>query len=244
MMLTDKIIFVAAIILFWRGWSKGILRTIFGPLALIVCSVVSYSYYLFSRDIIVAAAIGIVAPIVLNIIFSILLNLLSNDKEKNTSLIGRVIAALLNMLWGGFIIAVILFTILMIPFELPSLIKAKQDIEQSASYSVIKPAVDKLLKDHHVQPIDPAKIAALSDPKKLEEVEKTAEYQALINDARIQSLLTDPVITDLVERKEIAQLMKNPKILELTRDPELLKKFLALYSKMLSEPVKETPVPK
>jgi len=231
--MTDKIIFFAVILLLWRGWSKGILRTIFGPIALIICSVLSYAYYLYTRDMVIAAAIGIVAPIVLNILFSIMLNLISHDKDKNTSLIGRIIAALLNLLWGGFIIAVMLFTILMIPFDLPLLQRAQKDIERSSSYVLIKPVIDQTLQKHNVQPIDPSKLAALSDPKKMEEVEKTEEYQSLVNDKRIQDILNDPSVNDLIERKQIAQLMQHPKILELTRDPELLKKFLALYSKIL-----------
>ncbi len=234
MTMTDKIILIAALILFWRGWNKGILRTIFGPIALIVCSVLSYFYYMFTRDMIAAAAIGIIAPIVLNILFSIMLNLLATGKEKNSiALFSRIGAALLNLIWGEFILVVVIMTILMIPLQLPYLNKAQKDIEGSTAYSLAKPTMDELLKTHNVQPIDPTKIAAFSDPKKVEALEKSPEFQNLVSDPRIQELLNDPEIIEQVENRQIAQLMQNPKFIELTRDPELLKKFLALYSQML-----------
>jgi len=234
MTMTDKIIFFSGILLFWRGWNKGVLRTIFGPLALIACSIVSYFYYLLSHDLIAAAAIGILAPIVLNIIFSIVLNLLCIGKEKNDiALPGRIIAAFLNLLWGEFLLGVTILTVVMLPLQLPFLTKAQNDIEQSSIYSMMKPSLDGMLKSNHAQPIDPTKIAALSDPKKMEALEQSAEYQNLINDPRIQGLLNDPSISEEIQNKQIAQLMQNPKFIELTRDPELLKKFLALYSKML-----------
>jgi hypothetical protein len=232
--MTDKIILIAALILFWRGWNKGILRTIFGPIALIVCSVLSYFYYIFTRDLVAAAAIGIIAPIVLNILFSIMLNLLATGKEKNgIALFSRIGAALLNLIWGEFILIVVILTVLMIPLQLPFLNKAQKDIEGSTVYSLVKPTMDELLKTHNVQPIDPTKIAALSDPKKVEALEKSPEFQNLVSDPRIQELLSDPEIIEQVENRQIAQLMQNPKFIELTRDPELLKKFLALYSQML-----------
>jgi uncharacterized membrane protein required for colicin V production len=234
MTLTDKIIFFAAIILLWRGFNKGFLRTIFGPVAFLVCSAISYSYYIFTHDLVVAIAIGVIAPIVLNVLFSILLNLLSGGKERGSiSLISRIIAALFNFAWGEFIIIVVLVTVLMLPFDLPSLHKVQHDIENSSVYDLVKPTVDGLLKSHHIQP-DPAKISALSDPEKLKDVEKTAEYQALVSDPRIQTLINDPDVIEQIENRQIAQVMQNPKFLELTRDPELLKKFLALYSKMLN----------
>jgi hypothetical protein len=234
MTLTDKILIFAALILFWRGWNKGILRTIFGPIALVVCSILSYLYYLWTHDLVMAAAIGIVAPIVLNIIFSIMLNLLASGKEKNSiSIFSRTIAALLNLLWGEFIIVTILITVLMLPFELPSLNKYKTDIKTSLIYSFFKPTMDGIFKTNHIQPLDPGKVASLSDPKKLEILQRTPEFQGLVNDPRIQDLLNDPTIGEQIQNKQIAELMKNPKFLELTRDPELLKKFMALYSKML-----------
>jgi uncharacterized membrane protein required for colicin V production len=235
MTMTDKIIFFAAIILFWRGWNKGILRTVFGPIALIVCSILSYLYYIWTRDMLTAAAIGIAAPILLNIIFSILLNLLSPGKDKDRlAIFSRVTAGLLNLIWGEFILLVTILTVLMIPFDLPSLNKAQEDIKTSSVYSFAKPALDEALKTHNVKPIDPSKIAALSDPKKMATLEKSEEFKTLIADERVQQIINDPEISELIKKKQIPQLMQHPKILELTRDPELLKKFLALYSKMLN----------
>jgi len=237
MTVTDKIIFFAAIVLFWRGWNKGILRTIFGPVALVVCSIASYFYYILTRDLMAAAAIGIAAPIILNILFSILLNLLSGGKEKMTglTLVSRTIAGLLNLMWGEFIIIVVVMTVWMIPFDFPLLVKAKADIQNSSVYLFAKPKLDQLLKDHNVQPIDPAKLNALSNPDLIKDIEKSDEYQELFNDPRIQALLTDPEITEQIENKQLAQLMQNEKFIALTRDPELLKKFIALYSKMMGQ---------
>ena len=235
MTLTDKIIFFTALYLFWRGWSKGLAQTILGPLALVVGSALSYFYYMISHNLLAAVAISIVGPIIVNILFSMTLGMLfsSPDGKQHPSLLSRLVGALLNTLWGEFFLVAGTFLLLMIPLQLPALNKAQADVQNSYSYSLLKPILDQLFHKESIPQYDPSKFIALSDPKALKTIEKSKEYQNIINDQRIQALLNDPTVTDQVKGKNIGQLMQNPKFIALTQDPELLKKFLALYSTML-----------
>lgn len=235
MTLTDKIIFFTGIYLFWRGWSKGLTQTILGPVALFAGSALSYFYYILSHNLLAAIAIGIVGPIIINVILSTTLGMLfpSADGKKHSSLLSRFGGALLNTLWGEFFLIAVIFLLLMIPLQLPGLNKAQADIQNSIIYAQLKPTLNKYLPNEAIPQYDPSKFVALSDPKVLETIEKSKEYQDLINDERIQALLNDPSVTGQVKEKDLSKLLQNPKFIALTRDPELLKKFLALYSTML-----------
>ncbi len=244
MTLTDKIIFFTGLFLFWRGWSKGFPKTILGPLALIAGSALSYFYYLLSHNLLAAVAIGIVAPIIFNVIFSMTLKMLfSKDEKKHVSLLSRLSGGLLNTLWGEFFLLTGVVLLMMIPLQLPTLNNAQADIQSSYTYAQLKPILHRLFNSETIAQYDPSKFIALSDPKVLKAIEKSKEYQDILNDERIQALLNDPAVTGQVKDKNIGQLVQNPKFIALTRDPELLKKFLALYSTMLKNAKTKTTGP-
>lgn len=231
---TDKIIFFFAIYLFWRGWSKGFLQTVLGPIALIVATVLSYIYYIITHNMIIAIAIGTVGPIILSIVLSMTIGtlLLAADK-KNISLLSRFLGASINTIWGEFLLITGIFLIMFIPLKIPLVQNIQSDIQQSRSYSQVKTKIDEMFDQDVAGALDPSKLAILTDPKGLEHLGKTKEFQDVMNDPLVQDLLNDPQTTQAIEQKDIGKLMQSPKFIAITKDPDLLKKFLALYGTIL-----------
>lgn len=231
---TDKIIFFFAIFLFWRGWSKGFLQTVLGPVALIIATLLSYIYYIIYHNMIIAIAIGTIGPIILSIIFSMTIGtlLLAADK-KNISVLSHFLGATINTIWGEFLLVTGILLILFIPLKIPLVQSIQNDIQRSWSYLQVKTRIDEVFDQDVAGVLDPSKLAVLTDEKGLEHLGKTKEFQEIMNDPLIQDLLNDPQTTQAIEQKDIGKLMQSPKFIAITKNPELLKKFLALYGTIL-----------
>jgi ribosomal protein S18 len=242
MTFTDKLIFFSIIFLFWRGWSKGFAQTVLGPLALIIGTILSYIYYIVFRNLVIATAIGIILPIIINIIFSMTLGVLFlGNEKKNMSILSRFSGALINTFWGEFLILTGLFLVILIPLHLPLIDTAQNDIKQSYTYAELTNYLNKVFKIDVVNNFDPSKLQVLSDPKTLDALGKTKEFQEVLEDPLVQALLNDPETTQAIEAKDIGKLLQNPKFIALTKDPALLKKFLTLYTKILEKDKTNTP---
>lgn len=233
---TDKIIFFTVIFLFWRGWSKGFAQTTLGPLALIIGTALSYIYYMLSQNLIIATAIGIIAPIIINIIFSMTLGVifLANEK-KNISILSRFCGALINTFWGEFLILAGMFLIILIPLHFPIVETAQNNIKESYTYAQVTNYLNKVFNIDVTNNFDPSNLKVLTDPKALETLGETKEFQEILKDPQVQALLNDPKTTQAIEAKDISKLLQNPKFIALTKDPALLKKFLTLYSTILQK---------
>ena len=220
----------------------GFAQTVLGPVALIIGTALSYFYYILYHNLIIATAIGIVVPIILNIIFSMTFGmiLLGNDK-KNYSILSRFCGALINTFWGEFLLITGLFLILLVPLKLPAIETAQSDIQQSLTYAQVKITLNQIFKKDFTNAFDPSKLMVLSDPKALETLGKTKEFKEVLADPHVQELLNDPQVTQAIEQKDIGKLLQNPKFINLTKDPALLKKFLSLYSAILEEDKSKTP---
>lgn len=234
MNMVDKIIFFSAVLLFWRGWGKGFLQTILGPVALIIGTILSFVYYFIFHNLLIAAAIGIIIPIILSIIFSMTLGVifLGQDK-KHISTISRFCGGIINTVWGEFLFFMALFLIILIPLHLPLIESAQKDIKGSNSYTFLNSIVKKEFNFDIKSTLDPTQFKALTDPKALDRLSQTSEFQNLLADPLVQNLLNDPEADKAIESKDIGKLIQNPHFIAITKDPDLLKKFLSLYGTIL-----------
>ena len=239
MTITDKIIYFTVLLLFWRGWSKGFAQTILGPLSLLIGSALSYIYYAISRNLIVSVAIGIICPIILNMIFSMTLGVIFlGDGKKRISIPSRFCGALINIIWGEIIILSGMILIVLIP--IPILENTQRDIKDSWVYAQ---SVDVLNKNFNINLTDwleTTTISTLTDPNLINKIEKTKEFKEVLEDPAVQELLNDPQAAHAIETKNIGSLLQNPKFINLTKNPDLLKKFLALYSTILDKNTAQT----
>ena len=119
MAITDAIVAVILIYSSWDGWRRGFLRTLLGPVSLLLATIVSYFYYNFTHDFLKSLLIGLIGPFVLNIILAVVLTLWNktvnqNQKANNFS---RAWGGLFNLVWMG---GIILLTLVLLVFMPPN----------------------------------------------------------------------------------------------------------------------------
>lgn len=235
----DYIILGVLLFAFWRGWSKGLVRSLLGPLALGVCVVYAYWYYQRSGNVIISIGITILGPMVVYILFLLLHTILKKaagsdrDEETPLEIIGRLCGALLSMTWMIFSVGLSLVVFMMIPLQIPVITSARQVVAGSGSMRVIQAVMGRRL----ISLRNDGKITAAASKENrsvMVQLEQTAEYTALMQDARIKALLDDPDVMAKIKNKDFISLMQDPKLHSLMQDGELIKKILSLNQKMMA----------
>ena len=238
--ITDSIVLVLTLYFLYRGWSRGLLRTLVGPIALIAGCLGAFIYYAQTRNIIVAFIISIVAPLILNIFFSLALAVWHKmTKTKNPiSPASRALGAGLCVLWGDINILLIIVLIALIPINTFWIERIRQDIFNSVTYSLI----DQWTK--HLVPkksIDIRSISqVLKDPEQMQNLQSLAEYQAVWEDKTLQKLMADEEIMRDIQDKNFAKLLANPKMQAMLKNPALVKKILDLNIKIMEQNTRPT----
>ena len=232
---TDIIVVLSSIIFIQRGWAQGILRTILGPLTFVVGTLLGYFYYLATKNIFISVMISIFAPIVLGVAASTVFFLITrvNGGEAKSSTLSRALAAGLNLAWGELWLITMIMLVLMLPDNIVKITAIRNDIERSAALQMVSPLFTKLLNKNSKNPTTSLSLMSFNDPESAKKLQAMPEYQKIASDKAIQDVLNDPEIAALAEKKDFGKLMTHPKILKLTSDPELMKKFIALYPKLL-----------
>ncbi|MBL8013549.1 MAG: CvpA family protein [Candidatus Omnitrophica bacterium] len=235
MNIVDKIIFFSALFFFWRGWGKGFLQTVLGPIALIIGTAVSFLYYFIFHNLIISTAIGIVLPIILSIIFSMTIGVIFLGQDKKyISTLSRFCGGAINALWGEFLFFMTMFLIILIPLRFPLIESAQRDIKESSTYTYLNSFIKEKTNVDIANNLDPSQFKVLTDPKELDKLSQTPEFQNLLEDPLVQNLLNDPDANKAIESKDLGKLIQNPHFIAITKDPALLKKFLSLYSTILN----------
>ena len=231
--ITDGIILVVAIFSFWSGWQKGLMRTLLGPLSLLIGTIASYLYYSFTHKVLNSLLIGLIGPIVLNIILSLLLSVWNKtvDNNQKTTRLSRVAGGFLNILWTGGLIVLVLILIVMIPPHVFGLEMIKADLNRSAAYCLIR----QFMKDKVPASNTMENTLNVFNPAQLKTIQDTPEYKTLMADEKIQSILSNEETMQQIRRKNIAKLLANPEFLKLFQDEQLMKKILDMNLRLLKE---------
>jgi len=232
---TDSVVLALTLYFLYRGWSQGLLRTLIGPIALLLGCVMAAIHYSQNHNIIMALAISIVAPIILNL----LLSFVENDEQKTVnadkpvSPVSRAWGAGLCALWGGINLLLLIVLMALIPINASWIESVRRDIFNSGTYSLI----DRWAK--HLIPKKSIDIRAVSqvlkDPGQIQRLQSSAEYKAVRDDKTIQTLLTDEEIMRDIQDKNFAKLLTNPKMQALMKDPELVRKILDMNVKIMEQ---------
>jgi uncharacterized membrane protein required for colicin V production len=234
---TDLIIFVCFAAFFFIGWRKGFIRTIFGPLSLIIASVASYLYFHKSHDLITSLIIGIIGPFVLNFALGLVIKInQSDDKKKDPLPVGKWVGGFLNMFWEG---SLVLLTVVLIAFlpSIPGITKIKNNVTQSKTYSLLKKVIDKKLPASATDIESIIKIA--EDPKVAQAVQDSKEYKDLMADYRIKRLFADEAVMEQIKNRDIGRLITNKALQEIMQDPKLIEKFITVNKEILKQQPKE-----
>ena len=233
--ITDSIVLALTLYFLYRGWSRGLLRTLVGPTALLVGCLGAFIYYAQSHNIIVAFIISIVAPLILNIFFSLALAVWHKmtKTENPISPASRAWGAGLCALCGDINILLIIVLIALVPINAFWIERIRQDIFNSVTYSLVNQWTRHLVPE---KSIDIRAVSrALKDPDQIQRLQSSAEYQAVREDKTLQKLLADEEIMRDIQDKNFAKLLANPKMQTMMKNPELIKKILDMNVKMMEQ---------
>ena len=181
---TDYIVFGLLLFYFFRGYSLGLLRTLLGPISLFLGTVASFIYYIKTSNVLISLVIGIVGPVAINILLSLILKFskkISPDQKSFFSL-RRLLAGLINASWYGAIIAITLVLLVIIPYPVKWFQRTQDDIVSSISYRVLYQLFPKNMITAKKQ-IDMS-LKLLHDPSVAEKIENTQEYRDFIDNKK------------------------------------------------------------
>lgn len=233
--ITDSIMLACSIFLLWRGWNKGIIQMMLGPIAFILGLIAAYFYFKVSQNLPISILISIIAPLGIRIILSLILNLTAKkeDGQKTISLLSRILGSALEWSWGIFFIILMVVLLGILPKNFPGVNSFQPDIHRSKTFQLTQRYLP-IQKHDDFKKITNT-FAQLQNPKKIEQLQKTPEYQALYNDKAFKEILSDPQVVKAIEKGQLAELLKNPKFLKLLHDPQTIQKFLNFQKRLLQE---------
>jgi len=237
----DLLILLIFAFYFISGLRKGFLRTLLGPVALIVGTAVAALYYQRSGDFLWSLLISVMAPLAFNLTFLIVLKILHKTLGQNDelSLFSRLAGAALSLLWSGAWIILTLIFLVITPCEWSWFDRLQDNVLQSRSYSLINTIIgDKIPKaSMNVNEIS----EMLQNPRKFRVLKETDEYKALAENKTVMSLLEDRETMRQIEKQDIPKLIANPKFQALMQDKDLIGQIFALNQKLNELQDKTTP---
>ncbi len=242
--ITDYITIAAFLYFFFNGWRKGFLKTLLGPLSLIIGCFAGFAYYQKTQNMAMSLGISILGPFAINILASIVLRLWHKAVNGDIPLspINRISASALSILWGGSYLALMLLLIGITPLKISWFEKMQNDVLASKSYAFIDRQIGNKMPDTI---LDVKKITGLlKDPEKLEKFQSTEEFKALSSDELLKDILSDEETAEQIKSQDYGALLANPKIQEVFQNEELLKKIFALNKRIAEELPEEESDPK
>lgn len=240
----DFIVLGLAVFTFWRGWAKGLLRSLLGPVILAGCLGYAYVHYVRTRDILLSLGISILGPIVLNIVFWLLFAVFGKMRRREENeeggffeASGRMSGGVISMIWTVSIVMACLVFFMVIPVRMPGLEKARTLVSESGGILLVKAALGDRLQflRKDVQPLD-----LKNNQVSAQRLQESFEYTALMEDDRVRDVFSDPETVKKIQDKDVAGLMKDPKIQALMQDPALVRKFFRFNQAMIRMSQDET----
>ncbi len=230
---TDICILIISAYYFIDGWRKGFLKTIFGPIALIGGSILSYIYYKQTGKLVVSILIGLIVPFAINIILYLLIGIWqkSTDEEKDFFTLGSLLGAICNLVWGLAITSLILILFLLVPLKISALEQCQDNIRYSKYYTFLNKTFSIELRQQAMG-LDSLQ-DIMKDPKKIERLQETDAFQDLLHDERMQKIFNNEKTVNDMKSNNFGELMKNPDFMQLLNDPELTAKILNTYKNMI-----------
>ncbi len=220
--LIDIILLALGAYFFLLGFSRGLLRSLFGPVALIAGSVIAYVYYQQTHNAFIATAIALFAPMGISLLLRVVLGgwLASLNPLAQPSALSRLSGAAVTVAWGWTF--VVLSMILIEVF--PSISKPVTDLQTLVHQSKVAQLT-----------VLPFKSLLIPPPTK-EDSTKPVKVEELAQDPRIAALANDPEVKLAAEKHDYVTLLKHPKVMALTQemmhDPVLRKKMMATFQEL------------
>lgn len=232
---TDLIVVLFVFYFIYSGWSNGILKTLSGPLAFVLCIFAAFVYFQRTHNLIYALLIGIFGPIALRWFFSYLLSLLDKivSEDEGPSVLSRILGVVVNVIWSGTLLLLTIFCLAVLPFDFMALKPVKQNIQASYSVHFLAQQVPALGR-WKPRPQE-ASLVGMSEDMNMDQavadLKNSQEFKEIMHDPRVKDLISDETIKKDIENKDVMSLLRNPKFVQIMNDPELVEKFISVYMK-------------
>lgn len=235
--ITDYIVATALLYYIIRGFCRGFLGTLLGPISLIIGVLASYFYYSLNQNFILCLLISIAGPFIIHLFLSLTLKFWHKTihRDESISLMSRFSGACMSLLWSGGILILALILVSFIPGNIVGFRSIQKNVLGSRSYAIIK----KLLED--TLPLDKNVPAAreitdlFQNPAQMDALRSDEEFKDILNDDKIARLLSDEETRQDLQNKNIAKLLSNPAMQDVLKDKDLLKNLFALQKKLIHE---------
>lgn len=232
MRVTDIVVLLMGLYYLWRGWRKGLFRTILGPFSLVLCVVAAYIYYEKTGSLLTSMAIGLAGPIVVTLVFSILLFLWGKvqGKEAKLSFFSRMLGAGLSFSWAAAMIILAFVIYSFIPAQYFPVTSLRDDVNGSMTFAYLSDMMEDRIPSMKQVKLNQPVIQAEASQEMLR---STDEYQSLVEDERVKELLADEKIARNFEDKNYVQLLTDPKVRQVYDDKELVENFIKLSTRLV-----------
>jgi uncharacterized membrane protein len=234
----DILLLLSFTVFFARGWQKGLLLSVMGPISLIIGCFLAYINFQTTKNMVSSMLISLIAPIGLNFGFSMFLKLWMNPNadSKPSFSVNRLLGGLLGVLWSG---GMLIISLILMSVAPPwGVMKSLQEVlNDSKIYATIQ---NKFVNKETASALDLQKTLQLfQDEEKLEALQSTDEFQDFIQDPKIRALLMDEESVKQMQNKDMVGLLQNPQLMDILQDKKTLAKFVALHQRM-QQPLEES----
>ncbi len=193
------------------------------PFSIIVATIISIIYYQTTEDMIASLLIGLIGPLLLNLLLKFLLKTWAKaiNTEIKPGFLSRLGGSVLTLIWGWVFIIFALILLTVLPPWGETLTAVHNDVTKSASCLIAKHLEEILFGPHdgHSQLLAASK--------------QNNDAKSLAEDPRFREILHDPDIQKEIDAHDIVKLMNNPKMMDLVKqimsDPVTMKRVFALY---------------
>ncbi|HLF19033.1 MAG TPA: CvpA family protein [Candidatus Omnitrophota bacterium] len=225
---------------FINGARKGLLKTLLGPIAFIIGTLIAVVYYLNTHLLINTLLISILSPFALNILFFLILKFWNKTIQKGETIspLSRLLGGLMAILWSGAWVLCLLIFLALIPAQTPWFNSLQEQISASKACGVARRLIGHKIPESSTNITKLTEI--LENPDKYAALKDLKEYQDLINDPALNELLSDTTSTEQMKNRDFPGLLSNPKFQALLQNKDLIKKILALNEKIADTEMKET----
>jgi hypothetical protein len=233
--ITDIIVIVLLIILAANGAYQGLLRSLVGPVSLILSLLTGILLYLSTKLFSAAFLCVVLGPFFYGwILVTLLKKWLNPDDAPRLSMLSRVGGQVVNLAWGGLISLVTVAFLAFFPFNRFDLGGVSKDVRRSLTFRMIEPLfISGALSNN--KPINPygciTDLCSVNE-ESAEKLLADPNVLAIMSDPRIQKLQNDPETQKALETRDYRAILASPVVRELSQDPKFLIQVLKVYPKI------------
>lgn len=234
---TDGIVIAILTIMGASGATRGFVRSLIGPAALLLSIGISWVWYQLTASYLISLLISIIAPFILSRIAEEILKLWTPpDGRPRISLLDRIGGQMLALVFGGAVVLLSIALLGIIPLERWELGNANKDIKGSYTFSLVRPTLIKngLLSDAPIKKDCPDNLCSM-DEGQLASIADEKEIQAFLADPRIQKIMLDPEIQKAAAERNFLKILSHPVIKDLSSDPAFMARALKLFPKIQAQ---------